>query len=159
MKLPLLVIILALLWLAITGNFSGANLVFGAVIAAGAMFLLRDSVAPPRALKRLRRIVSLAVLFVYELNLSAIRVAILVLTPDLKSALRPAVVTVPLKVKSDAEITLLANLITLTPGTLSIDLSPDRSHLYVHALSVTDPQAVIDDITSGFEARIRKVFQ
>ncbi|WP_172122733.1 MULTISPECIES: Na+/H+ antiporter subunit E [unclassified Devosia] len=159
MKLPLLVIVLALLWLAITGNFSGANLVFGAVIAVGAMFLLRDSVAPPRALKRLRRIVSLAVLFVYELNLSAIRVAILVLTPDLKSALRPAVVAVPLKVKSDAEITLLANLITLTPGTLSIDLSPDRSHLYVHALSVSDPQAVIDDIASGFEARIRKVFQ
>jgi len=159
MRLPLLVIVLALLWLAITGNFSGANLVFGALIAVGAVFLLRDSVAPPRALKRLRRIVSLAVLFLYELGLSAVRVAILVVTPDLRTALRPAVVAVPLTVKSDAEITVLANLITLTPGTLSIDLSDDRKHLYVHALSVSDPQSVIDDIKSGFEARVRKVFQ
>jgi multicomponent Na+:H+ antiporter subunit E len=159
MKLPLLVIVLALIWLAITGNFSGANLLFGALIAVGAVLLLRDSVAPPRALHRLRRIVSLAWLFLYELNLSAIRVAILVMTPNLKSALRPAVVAVPLTVTSDAEITLLANLITLTPGTLSIDVSPDRSHLYVHALSVPDPQALIAEIGAGFEARIRKVFQ
>ena len=159
MKLPLLVIVLALIWLAITGNFSGPNLVFGALIASAAVFLLRDSVAPPRALNQLRRIVSLALMFLYELNLSAVRVAILVLTPNLKAALKPAVVAVPLKVTSDAEITVLANLITLTPGTLSIDVSADRSHLYVHALSVSDPEALIHEIGAGFENRVRKVFQ
>jgi len=54
-----------------------------------------------------------------------------VLTPDMKSVLRPAIIAFPLTIKSDAEITLLANLITLTPGTLSVDVSEDRSDLRV----------------------------
>jgi multicomponent Na+:H+ antiporter subunit E len=106
----------------------------------------------------LRRIISLAVLFLYELMVSAIRVAIVVVTPDLKSALRPAIVAVPLTVKSDAEITLLANLITLTPGTLSVDVSDDRSLLYVHVLTLSTREALIADIAAGFETKVKEVF-
>lgn len=158
MSPAVIVIVLALGWATITGNFSGLNLLFGAAIGALAALLLRSAFAPPRALRKLRRIISLALLFLYELMVSAIRVAIIVLTPDLKSALRPAIVAVPLTVKSDAEITLLANLITLTPGTLSVDVSDDRSLLYVHVLTLSTREALIADIASGFETKVKEVF-
>lgn len=153
-----IVIVLALGWAAITGNFSALNLIFGAVIGAAAVLLLRSAFAPPRALLKLRRIVSLALLFFYELMVSAVRVAIIVVTPNLKSVLRPAIVAVPLTVKSDAEITLLANLITLTPGTLSVDVSDDRSVLYVHVLQLSTREALIADIAKGFETKVKEVF-
>lgn len=158
MSPAVIVIVLALGWAAITGNFSGLNLLFGGAIGALAVLLLRSAFAPPRALRKLRRIISLAVLFLYELMVSAIRVAVIVVTPDLKSALRPAIVAVPLTVKSDAEITLLANLITLTPGTLSVDVSDDRSLLYVHVLTLSTREALIADIASGFEKKVKEVF-
>ena len=60
----------------------------------------------------------------------------------------------PLDANTDGEITLLANLITLTPGTLSFDLSKDRRTLYVHAMFVDSPESVRDTIKSGFERRL-----
>jgi len=158
MNLLLLTVLLAVIWAAITGSFSGLNLLLGGAIAILALYLLRDFVTKPRALRQLRRIASLALLFIYELVVSAIRVAIVVLTPNLRDALRPAIVAVPLTVKSDAEITLLANLITLTPGTLSIDVSEDRSVLYVHVLTLASREALIADIATGFEAKVKAVF-
>jgi multicomponent Na+:H+ antiporter subunit E len=153
-----LVLLLALAWAGITGNFDGPNLLLGAAIAALAIFPLRALIAPPRLLRRFGRIAALFGVFLHELFASAVRVAIVVLTPDLKSALRPAIVAVPLKVTSDGEITLLANLITLTPGTLTVDVSDDRSRLYVHVLTLSSEAEVLAEIADGFEKRVREVF-
>lgn len=152
------VILLALVWAAITGTFSGLNLLLGGAIGSVAVLLLRNSLGPARRFRQLRNAVSLAVLFLYELGASAVRVAIVVLTPDMKAAIKPAIIAFPLSVKSDAEITLLANLITLTPGTLSVDVSEDRSLLYVHALNFGTREALIADIAGGFEAKVREVY-
>jgi multicomponent Na+:H+ antiporter subunit E len=152
------IVLLALIWAAVTGTFSGLNLLLGAAIGALAVLLLRRNLAQPRRLRQLRNIVSLAVLFFYELGASAVRVAIVVLTPDIKSALKPAIIAFPLTVTSDAEITLLANLITLTPGTLSVDVSEDRRLLYVHALNFGSREALIADIAGGFEAKVKEVY-
>jgi multicomponent Na+:H+ antiporter subunit E len=154
----MIVIVLALIWAAMTGTFSGLNLLLGAGIGAVAVLLLRRSLAKGRRLHQLRSVTALALLFLYELGVSAVRVAIVVLTPNMKSVLRPAIIAFPLSVKSDAEITLLANLITLTPGTLSVDVSQDRSLLYVHTLTLSTREALIADIAGGFEAKVREVF-
>lgn len=159
MNTALLVLILALLWAGTTGSFSGLNLLFGGLLGLGAAFLLRDSLSSRRGLRRMGRIIRLLGLFLYELMASAVRVALVVIRPDLKAVVRPAIVAVPLSVTSDAEITLLANLITLTPGTLSIDVSPDRKHLYVHALTMDDREALIADIVNGFEKQVKAVFE
>lgn len=159
MNTALLVLILALLWAGTTGSFSGLNLLFGGLLGLGAAFLLRDSLSSRRGLRRMGRIVRLLGLFLYELMASAVRVALVVIRPDIKNVVRPAIVAVPLSVTSDAEITLLANLITLTPGTLSIDVSPDRKHLYVHALTMDDREALIADIVNGFEKQVKAVFE
>jgi multicomponent Na+:H+ antiporter subunit E len=103
------------------------------------------------------RWLSLIALFARELILSALRVAWLVLQPKLK--LRPAIIAYPLTVTSDAQITLLANLITLTPGTLSVDVSEDRKTLYIHAIDVASKEALIGDIAAGFETKILGVLR
>lgn len=81
------------------------------------------------------------------------------MTPGLN--IRPGIIAVPLDAKTDAEITVLAQVITLTPGTLSMDVSPDRSTLYVHALYVPngDKQTIIDEIKNGFERRLLEVMR
>lgn len=110
-------------------------------------------------LTRLARSGPLALLFIGELISSAVQVSLLVLSPNLKRRLRPGIIAYPLTVLSDAEITLLANLITLTPGTLSIDVSDDRKFLYIHALDVPDKQKLIGKIAGGFETQVLRVFR
>ena len=159
MTLALMIITLALGWALATSSLSIANILFGAAIAALALFLVRDKVAGPGLLRRLRRLGSLAWLFIRELFASAFRVAQLVTRPDMTPYLRPGIVAFPLTATSDAEITLLANLITLTPGTLSLDVSDDRSMLYVHAIDVADKQALIRDIAGGFEKKVMEALR
>jgi len=158
MNFAALTIVLTVLWAALTGSFAGPNLLLGAILAFGASSLLRHRIGGPRGLRKIWPIVALAGMFVYELLSSAISVALLVLSPNLKARLRPAIIAVPLTVKSDVEITLLANLITLTPGTLSIDVSDDKSVLYVHVLLLKDRASLLASIASGFERRIKAVF-
>lgn len=73
--------------------------------------------------------------------------------------MKPGIVKVPLDAKSDIEITLLANLISLTPGTLSLDVSNDRKVLYVHAMYISDKEKFINDIKQGFERRLLEILR
>ena len=72
---------------------------------------------------------------------------------------KPGIAAIPLDARSDTEITFLANLITLTPGTLSLDVSDDRSVLYVHGMFVEDPQLMREQIKEGFERRVLELLR
>ena len=85
-----------------------------------------------------------------------LRVARAVLSPA--DRLRPGFVRVPLDLRSDVGIAVLANTVSLTPGTLSADLSEDRQELVVHYLDERDPQALAADITRRYERRLQEVF-
>jgi multicomponent Na+:H+ antiporter subunit E len=159
MNSAFLTVILAIGWAGITGNFSGLNLLFGGIVGGAALFVLRYAVQSRGAFKRAGRILSLVCLFFWELMVSAIRVALVVVRPNINDTIKPAIVAVPLTVTTDAEIALLANLITLTPGTLSIDIAKDRSVIFVHVLSLDDADALIADIANGFEAKIKEAFR
>jgi multicomponent Na+:H+ antiporter subunit E len=159
MNVALLIIVVALGWCAATASFSLLNLLFGAALAGVTLYFVRDRVNGTGFWRRAVAIAALVWLFIKELLLSAIRVGVLVMRPDMRSHLRPEIIEFPLQVTSDAEITLLANLITLTPGTLSVDVSEDRSVLYVHALLVHDRQALIEEIRSGFETAVARAFR
>ncbi|WP_026381208.1 Na+/H+ antiporter subunit E [Afifella pfennigii] len=150
-------ILLAIAWAAVTGSFSLVNLLFGFVLGACVLWIIREQIGTRSYLGRSLRVVSLGFLFFYELVMSAIRVAWLVVQP--KMPLRPAIIAYPLRVNRDFEITLLANLITLTPGTLSIDVSPDRRILYIHAVDVPDPDELKREIAEGFERKILEAFR
>ncbi len=100
---------------------------------------------------------SLLLLFLRELIVSAVKVAWLVVQPRLK--IRPAIIAYPLTVTTDLQITLLANMITLTPGTLSVDVSADRKTLYVHAIDMESKEDLIGSIAAGFERKILEVLR
>ena len=157
MTVYLVNILLALIWAAVTGSFSLANLIFGFLLGAGALYLIREQVGSLGYFDRARRVISLIFLFIYELILSAWRVFILVMSPRMD--LKPGIFAYPLKVDRDFEITLLANLITLTPGTLSVDVSEDRRFLYVHAIDCSDPDQTRQEIAEGFERKILEAFR
>ena len=159
MNAILLLVLLALGWVSLTGGFTLPNLLLGAAIAALVLWVFRHRLVRPPRFGRLFSIAALALLFIRELLLSALGVARLVLTPNIGRHLKPAIIAFPLTAASDAEITLLANLITLTPGTLSVDVSPDRKRLYVHVLSLRSREALIENISRGFENKVMDVFR
>ncbi len=70
---------------------------------------------------------------------------------------RPAILAVPLDTKSPLGITFFANMITLTPGTTTLDVSEDRTHLYVHALDAPDADEAISNMKQTLENSVRKV--
>lgn len=150
-------LILALVWVAISGSYSIPNSVFGFAIGWIVLFLVRDQLQTTRAVVRPVALLLLIGLFVKELLLSAFRVARLVLSPRMD--IKPGIFAYPLKVDRDFEITLLANLITLTPGTLSVDVSDDRRTLFVHGMDCSDPEQARRDISQGFERRILEAFR
>ena len=157
MRPAFLVALFTLLWLAVSGSFTIANLLLGLAVSGLSIFLIRGHLHPDGRRLRPLKMLSLLGLFIKELALSAWKVAVLVASP--KMNLRPGIFAFPLTVDRDFEITLLANLITLTPGTLSVDVSEDRKVLYVHAIDCSDPAGARRDIAGGFEKKILEAFR
>ncbi len=90
--------------------------------------------------------------FMRELVLSNLEVARIVLSPRLY--IRPGLIAYRTELKTDLAITTLANIITLTPGTLTLEVSEDRTVLFIHALDIEDPEVVTDSIRGSFEKRL-----
>lgn len=157
MRVFLLNLLLALLWAAVTGSVDPAHLVAGFIVGYLVLWLAQPVLGPTRYFGKLIAAVRFVAFFVSELVLANLRVAWDVLTP--RAHRRPGVVAVPLDAESDAEITLLANLVTLTPGSLSLDVSPDRRFLFVHAMFVDDPEQLRADIKRGFERRVLELLR
>lgn len=148
---------LAAVWAAALGDFSLPNLAAGFVLGFGVLWLVRDGRQGRRQARKGLRVLELAALFLWELLLSSLRVAWDVVTPRHRA--RPAVIALPLDVTSDGAITLLASLISLTPGSLSLDLSEDRRTLFVHVMFLGDEETVKRDLKDTFERRIREIFR
>ncbi len=147
---------LALAWAALHGEFSLTSLSAGFVVGYVllAMLVKGGLVGENPYTGRVSRALGFTAFFLWELVIANIRIAYDVLTP--RHHMKPGIVAIPLDAKTDAEITLLANFITLTPGTLSLDVSEDRRLLYIHAMYITggDPDTVRADVKGGFERRL-----
>jgi len=162
------IVLLGLTWAALQGSFGGGVLFAGLAFGAGVLYVVRPlfpwSGGRSRGLIGDLRVLLvrtwwsfvLALVFIRELVTSALQVAVYTVQPRL--GIRPGIVAYPLDVQTDREITMLANLISLTPGTLSLDVAPDRSHLYIHSISVhtDDGTDVVQDIKRSLEAYVRR---
>ena len=101
-------------------------------------------------------IVWFVLFYLKELFLANLRVAHDILTP--RHRMKPGIIAIPLDVKSDLEIMALTNLITMTPGTLSLDVSTDRRVLYIHAMYIDDLEGLRRKIKDELEKKILEVF-
>lgn len=150
-------ILLALVWVILTGSFTGpgfvVGMIFGYLILA---FFQKMIPALNGYAQRVPRFIGFVFFFIWEVIKANVVVAWDVATPNLKC--KPGVIAVPIECKTDLEITSLANFITLTPGTLSLDVSDDRKVLYIHAMYLDDEEALLRDI-KGIERRILRLLR
>lgn len=130
-------LVLALAWVVLSDEVNLKNLVIGYVVGGIVLWFYQRTRGESLYLTRVWSAFKLFLLLLYEQVKSNIEVASLVLSPRL--SIRPGIVAVPLEVETDAEITAVANMITLTPGTLSVDVTEDRKTLFVHVINLDDP--------------------
>ena len=157
MTLLALNLLLALAWSALFGGFSRENLALGFAVGFVALWLVRPMFGPTRYFGKLADVLGLVLFFAKELGVSSLRVVSYVFLPA--SRYHPGILALPLDAKTDVEITLLANLISLTPGSLSLDLSDDRSTLFVHCMDVRDPDALRAELKEGMERRVLEMLR
>ena len=146
-------LLLGVIWVALTGDLSLANVAFGVLLGGLAVRVARP-LGPDPVFAKVRplKVVGLLLYLAWQIVVANLKVVAAVLGP--RRLLRPALVAVPLDVTTDGQITALSNLVSLTPGTLSLDVSPDRRTLYVHAISASSPEALRREIKDGFERRV-----
>jgi len=157
MTLFVLNLLLSLAWMALTGQFTPVNLIIGFALGYLLLWIMQRTGKPSVYFLKGRQVVHFVIFFALEVIKSNIRVAYDVLTP--RHRMTPGIVAIPLDAKTDTEITLLANLITLTPGTLSLDVSTDRRVLYVHAMYIEDSDRFRREIKEGLERKLLEVLR
>ncbi|WP_147127741.1 Na+/H+ antiporter subunit E [Shimia ponticola] len=154
---PFLTILLAIVWIVLQNQFSWGMAVFGLILG----IIIPFATAPwwplsPQSF-RMGKMFSYAVIVLWDIIVANIEVAWIVLTvPNEK--LKPAWISIPLTLKQPEAITMLAGTITLTPGTVSADMSSGGHSLLVHILHTDDPDGVRDEIMSRYQARLEEIF-
>ena len=152
---PLLSVTLFVAWLLLNGVSTG-HVALAAVLAL-AIPLLTERFRPdhPR-IRNWAAVVRLVFVVLWDIVVSNVQVALLILGPERRIA--PRFVWLPLDVRDPHAIASLAGIITMTPGTLSADLTDDRRHLLVHALNAGDEAALIAGIKQRYEAPLMRIF-
>lgn len=145
-------VLLMLMWVILTGESTFANFAFGFIFSFLILRLISLDKKDGDYFKLVPKLISFILFFIYELVVANIQAGYFIITPN--SKLRPGIVGVPLDAKTDVEITFLTNLVSLTPGTLSVDVSSDRKVLYVHSIHIADRDKFISNIKNGFEKRL-----
>ena len=154
---PLLTIILTLVWMLLQNELSAGMVVFGLIL--GIIIPWGTSIWWPDTPRGFRpaKMIGYSLVVIWDIIIANIQVAWIVLTvPTAK--LKPAWIVVPLKLREPEAITMLAGTITLTPGTVSADLSDEGHSLLVHVLHTDDPDGVRHDIKTRYEARLLEIF-
>ncbi|MBD8070488.1 Na+/H+ antiporter subunit E [Bacillus sp. PS06] len=151
----LLNIFLAFTWMFLGNSFTVGSL-FGGYLAGLLMIFMMRRFFPQRFyLLNVIAAIKLVLLFIKELILSNIEIFKIILRPKLD--MTPGIFALPTDLEKDWEITMLANLITLTPGTLVLDISDDRKTLYIHAMDLQSVEESIEGIKNSFEKAIKEV--
>jgi multicomponent Na+:H+ antiporter subunit E len=140
MRLPLLALWLTVLWVALWGELSAANVLGGLLVAAAAIWLLPMPGQPFGVRVRPWHAAVFAAYFAFKLVQANLLLAWEIVTP--RNKIRTGIVAVPVRGCSDMLVALVANAITLTPGTLSLEVRRDPATLYVHVLHLRHPDEV-----------------
>lgn len=148
-------ILIAVMWMFMQSSYTIGSFIFGYIIGLFALFILRRFLVSEFYLRRVWAFVKLIMLFIVELIKANIDVVKVVLKPRLNH--KPGIIAVQTNLETNLEITLLAALISLTPGTVAMDFSDDSKTLYIHALDAPDKDEFIDDIHNSFERAIMEV--
>lgn len=148
-------IIIAFMWMFLSESYTLPSFIAGFIWGLLLVLLLNRFIPGRFYGIRVVKILKLILIFIRELILSNLSILKLVYTP--RPEIEPGIFALPLEVKSNWEITLLAHLITLTPGTLSVAVSNNNDILYIHAMDIDEVDKSIREIKDSFEKAILEV--
>lgn len=148
-------LLIAILWVFLNSNFTVGSFIFGYLMGIILLFVLRYFFEFDFYLRRVWAFIKLCILFAVELTKANVDMVRVVLRPRLDH--KPGIIAVRTKLETELEISLLAALISLTPGTIAMDFSDDNKTLYIHAIDVEDEDEFRDDIHNSFERAILEV--
>lgn len=153
---PLLSLCLLLVWMLLVDSSSLGQWLLGALLGWLIPFLTQLFWITPPRIYRPGKLCLFLLRVLGDIVIANLQVAKLILGPV--DRLRPAFVEVPMLLEDDLALTMLASVISLTPGTVSADLSDDRKTLLVHSLDVADEATLVAEIKSRYEAPLLEVF-
>lgn len=150
-------LLLAFIWVALTGSLYFTNLYFGFMLGFFILWLMNRKGEDKRYFTRVPKIIGFVLYFFFELLKANIQVAYDVITP--RFFMKPGIVRYPMKAVTDVEINMLATLISLTPGTLIMDVSSDRKAIFIHVMYLKDKDQFIRQIEKSLERRLLEILR
>lgn len=146
---------IAFVWMFFFDSWNFSTFFLGYLLGLALIFALRRFMQEPFYFKKVYALIKLLLLFLKELILSSWVVLKEIIRPRID--IRPGIIAIPTKLRSDWEISTFAMLITLTPGTLTLEVSPEKDVLYVHSIDIKDTEKTIEQIKNTFELAIMEV--
>lgn len=159
---PYAILSLAVVWMFLAGSLTFLNFLVGLFFAALAIVLTRRVLKPelresfPRVLRRVPAFLWYVLFFAKSVILGNLDVAYRALHPDLP--VYPGILAVDIEGLTDLEVTMMANTITLTPGTLTLDVDPNRDLLFVHTINARELEEVREKI-QAVQRHVRRVLK
>ena len=157
LPLPLHSVTLLIAWLVLNASLGLGHILLGAALGIIIPLLCKPLRMPEAPVKRPLKVFSYIFIVAKDILVANVQVALLVVGP--MRNIKPGFVAVPLDLPNIFPITVLASTVTMTPGTVSCEISSDKKWLYVHVLNMPDDeQEIIDFIKQRYEARIKEIF-
>jgi len=150
-------LLIALAWLGMTAEFTALNLVAGYVLGYLALWISPRPVGSGRYFRKVGQSVEFILFFIAEVTIATVRIAYEIVTPT--HYMKPAIVAIPLETRNRLETAILASLITLTPGSFSIEISADEKTLYVHTMYLESADSFRKEIKDKFEKRVMNLLR
>ncbi|MBA2779904.1 Na+/H+ antiporter subunit E [Billgrantia kenyensis] len=154
---PTLSLVLLVVWLLMVRSIAPGQVLLGLVLAIGIPLLTRRFWEPLPQVKHPLKLAWFVLVVLYDIVKANIHVSLLILLPRREP--HPGFVEYPLEVKDRLTVTLLANTITMTPGTVSTNIRLDGSSLLIHVLDLDDEQALIREIRDRYERPLKEIFE
>lgn len=156
-KFFLMNLLLSFIWVALTGSLYYSNFIFGYLLGFGVLWIMNRNETDQRYFYRAPKIISFFFFFLFELIKANVQVAYDVITP--KYFFKPGIVRYPVNTTTDFEINILATFISLTPGTLIIDISDDKKAIYIHVMYLKDEEQFIRTLKTGVERKLLEILR
>ncbi|WP_010251420.1 Na+/H+ antiporter subunit E [Myroides injenensis] len=159
LKYFLLNLLLALVWVALTGQLNYSNFIFGSVLGFFILWILvrRSKPHEKEYFYRVPKILTFILYFLYDMLQANLQVAIDVVTPNYHTT--PGIIKYYIDAKTDFEITMLTNIIALTPGTMVIDIADDKSYIYIHTMYLRDKDVFIKRMKDRTEKKLLEILR
>lgn len=148
-------VFLALTWAALMGDFGPSDILFGFLLGYFMLTIVQSMPGVKSYVQRVRKIIGFLRFFLWELITANILVAQTLILNMPKQ--QPGIIKIPLDIKGDIQITVLANMITLTPGTWALEVDERKEYIYVHCMYLDNAEQTRKGIKDGFERRIKEL--